>query len=284
MKLIECPRDAMQGIHAFIPTAEKIKYLNTLLSIGFDTLDFGSFVSPKAIPQMADTAEVLAALDTSATTTRLLAIVANTRGAEEAVTFEKISFLGFPLSISETFQKRNTNKSIAEAFQTVRELQELCVSHHKELVTYLSMGFGNPYGDSYDETIVLKFVDDLASLGVRIVSLADTIGTSNPRLIDKLFKAVTARYPELEVGVHLHSTAATAREKIEAALNAGCQRFDGALRGFGGCPMAADDLVGNIATETIVAVLEARGMATNLDSGRLLTGLKEADGLFSAYH
>lgn len=284
MKLIECPRDAMQGIHAFIPTAEKIKYLNTLLSIGFDTLDFGSFVSPKAIPQMADTAEVLAALDTSATTTRLLAIVANTRGAEEAVTFEKISFLGFPLSISETFQKRNTNKSIAEAFQTVRELQELCVSHHKELVTYLSMGFGNPYGDSYDETIVLKFVDDLASLGVRIVSLADTIGTSNPRLIDTLFKAVTARYPELEVGVHLHSTAATAREKIEAALDAGCQRLDGALRGFGGCPMAADDLVGNIATETIVAVLEARGMATNLDSGRLLTGLKEADGLFSAYH
>lgn len=258
MKIIECPRDAMQGLKDFIPTEKKITYLNQLLKIGFDTIDFGSFVSPKAIPQMRDTAEVLAELDLANTSSKLLAIVANVRGAEDACTFEAIRYLGFPLSISETFQQRNTNKSISEALNVVSEIQELCEKHKKQQVVYISMGFGNPYNDPYDVGIVEQFADILATLGVKIISLADTIGVSEPQQIEYLFKSLIKKFPAIEFVAHLHSNPKTSIEKIEAAFNSGCQRFDGALKGFGGCPMAKDELVGNMATETIVSFLESK--------------------------
>ncbi len=265
MKIIECPRDAMQGLELFIPTERKAAYINQLLKVGFDTLDFGSFVSPKAIPQMRDTIEVLDQLDLSTTHTKLLAIVANTRGAETACSFDHIQFLGFPLSISETFQQRNTNKSITEALQTVNEIQELCKKHNKKQVVYISMGFGNPYGDPYDIEVVEKFTDILATLDVEIISLADTIGVSQPNQIEYLFTNLTSKFLKIEFGAHLHSTPATRLEKIEAAFNSGCQRFDGAIRGFGGCPMAKDELVGNMATETILEFLKSKDMAPVLN-------------------
>jgi hydroxymethylglutaryl-CoA lyase len=252
IKLIECPRDAMQGLKDFIPTEVKVKYINELLKVGFDTIDFGSFVSPTAIPQMKDTSEVLKRLDISSSKSKLLAIVANVRGAQDAIIFEEITYLGFPLSISETFQKKNTNKSIAEAFQIVADIQNLCVKNNRKQVVYLSMGFGNPYGDPYNKEYIIEFVKKLRSLGVEIISLADTIGVSNRENIDYLFKSLIPSFPEIEFGAHLHSAPQNALEKIDAAYQAGCRRFDGALKGFGGCPMANDDLVGNIATETLV--------------------------------
>ena len=265
MKIIECPRDAMQGLHEFIPTETKISYINQLLKVGFNTIDFGSFVSPKAIPQLKDTAEVLNGLELSNTHSKLLAIVANVRGAEEAVTHQEITYLGFPFSISETFQQRNTNKSITEALNTLNEIQELCVKHNKELVAYISMGFGNPYGDKYDPEIVAQFTDVLASLGVKTISLADTIGVSNPKNITSIFNTLTSVHPSIEFGVHLHSNPNTAIEKIEAAYEAGCRRFDGAIKGLGGCPMAEDDLVGNLATETMLSVFKKKGVSLQLD-------------------
>ncbi len=280
MKLIECPRDAMQGLTEFIPTEKKITYLNQLLRVGFDTLDFGSFVSPKAIPQMRDTAEVLAKLDLSSTRSKLLAIVANVRGAEEACRFNSIEYLGFPLSISETFQQRNTNKSIAEALNVVNEIQELCIKHNKQQVVYLSMGFGNPYGDPYDVHVVERFADILSTLGVKTISLADTIGVSEPDLINYLFSSLIKRFPKVEFGAHLHSNPKTSLEKIEAAYNSGCQRFDGALKGFGGCPMAKDELVGNMATETILSFLEGKNATPELNRGELNKALKLADEIF----
>lgn len=282
MKIIECPRDAMQGIDEFIPTEKKIAYINQLLRVGFDTIDFGSFVSPKAIPQMRDTAEVLDGLDMNIGRTKLLAIVANTRGAEDACKFGMISYLGFPLSISETFQKRNTNKSIAEALNTVSEIQDLCIKNGKQQVVYISMGFGNPYGDPYDENIVGKFVDILHTMGITIVSLADTIGVSKPEQIRKLFTTLSAQYPAIEVGVHLHSNPATAREKIEAAFIAGCKRFDGAIKGYGGCPMAEDDLVGNIATEKIVEYLLEQNAELIMEMDELGRSIALADKVFPA--
>jgi len=258
MKIIECPRDAMQGLKEFIPTEKKIAYLNQLLKVGFDTIDFGSFVSPKAIPQLRDTAEVLERLDLANTSSKLLAIVANVRGAEDACGFPQINYLGFPLSISETFQQRNTNKSISEALNAVSAIQDLCVKHNKQQVVYISMGFGNPYNDPYDVEIVEQFADILATLGVKIISLADTIGVSEPTQIEYLFKSLIKKFPAIEFGAHLHSNPKTSIEKIEAAFNSGCQRFDGALKGFGGCPMAKDELVGNMATETIVSFLDSR--------------------------
>ncbi|MCE7862398.1 MAG: hydroxymethylglutaryl-CoA lyase [Bacteroidetes bacterium CHB5] len=258
MKIIECPRDAMQGLKEFIPTPKKIEYLNQLLKVGFDTIDFGSFVSPKAIPQMRDTAEVLEKLDLSNTASNLLAIVANVRGAEDACRYSNIHYLGFPLSISETFQQRNTNKSISEALNTVSEIQELCTKHGKQQVVYISMGFGNPYGDPYDAGIVEQFTDILATLNVPIVSLADTIGVAEPVQIEYLFKSLIKKFPAIEFGAHLHSNPKTSLEKIEAAFQSGCQRFDGALKGFGGCPMAKDELVGNMATETIISFLNTK--------------------------
>ncbi len=284
MKLIECPRDAMQGLDDFIPTPVKVRYINELLKVGFDTIDFGSFVSPKAIPQMRDTAEVLQQLELGESRSKLLAIVANVRGAEDASRYETISYLGFPLSISETFQQRNTNKSIGEALETLTEIQDLCIKRGKELVTYISMGFGNPYNDLYDPEIVSKFSDILVTLGVRIISLADTIGVSSPDMIRLLFTSLTRQFKEVEFGVHLHSNPTTALEKIQAAYEAGCRRFDGAMRGFGGCPMADDKLVGNIATETLLGFLDSRNDAPNLDREAFMRALTSANGVFQDSH
>jgi hydroxymethylglutaryl-CoA lyase len=283
MKIIECPRDAMQGLSYFIPTEAKIEYLNMLLGIGFDTIDFGSFVSPKAIPQMRDTADVLARIDLRNSKSKLLAIVANTKGAEEAARHEAITYMGFPLSVSETFQKRNTNKSIAEALNTLEEIQRICLSTKKTLVTYISMGFGNPYNDPYDVGFVEQFVDILSTLGIRIISLADTIGVSTPGNITELFLSLSARFPGIEFGAHLHSHPRTSHEKILAAYTAGCRRFDGAIRGFGGCPMANDDLVGNIATETIISFLQEKHVDPGLDQVLFSKALKAADKLFVSH-
>lgn len=280
MKIIECPRDAMQGLSVFIPTERKVAYLSQLLKIGFDTVDFGSFVSPKAIPQLRDTAEVLSKLDLTNTKSKLLAIVANTRGAREAAEYQSISYLGFPLSISETFQRRNTNKSIADALLIVQEIQEICIWKNKELVTYISMGFGNPYGDPYDTGIVEQFSELLNAMNVRIISLADTIGVSKPDQIQMLFGGLTKKYPKIEFGVHLHSNPATAIEKIAAAYASGCQRFDGAIKGFGGCPMADDELIGNLATETVLSYLDSKQDAPSIDRLAFNEALLLADTIF----
>ncbi|TCD04450.1 hydroxymethylglutaryl-CoA lyase [Pedobacter frigidisoli] len=264
-KLVECPRDAMQGLHDFVPTELKSEYLNLLLQVGFDTLDFGSFVSPKAIPQMADTDEVLANLDLSNTSTKLLAIVANLRGVEDAVKHEQINYLGFPFSISETFQQRNTNSSIEKSLTTVEKMLSLCYKHNKTAVVYLSMGFGNPYGDEWNYEIVEKWADVLISKGVKILSLADTVGVSTPETITEILPKLISRFSNPEIGIHLHSTPYERFEKIEAAYNSGVKRIDSALKGFGGCPMAADDLTGNIATEDVIAYLNSRGETVELN-------------------
>jgi hydroxymethylglutaryl-CoA lyase len=280
MKIIECPRDAMQGLAEFIPTEKKVTYLNQLLKVGFDTIDFGSFVSPKAIPQLRDTAEVLAQLDLTTTTSKLLAIVANTRGAEEASRHKQIKYVGFPFSISETFQQRNTNKSIAEALNAVQEIQQICADSDQTLVTYISMGFGNPYNDPYDVSVVERFVDILATLDVKIISLADTIGVSTPEQIHYLFQTLSKQFEGVEFGAHLHSNPATALQKIEAAYQAGCKRFDGAIKGFGGCPMAEDVLVGNLATETILSFLDSKPNAPAIDKDAFRQALLLADATF----
>jgi hydroxymethylglutaryl-CoA lyase len=265
VKLIECPRDAMQGIHDFIPTELKIRYLNALLRVGFDTLDFGSFVSPKAIPQLADTAEVLAELDFKNSTTHLLAIVANLRGAEAACAHAPIRYIGYPFSISETFQLRNTNHTIAASLQLVREMQALCAGARKELVVYISMGFGNPYGDEYSPAIAAEWVEKIAAEGVKIISLADTVGNAVPETITSVFNALTPRFTGVELGGHFHSTADTRKHKLRAAWDAGCRRFDTAMRGFGGCPFAEDELVGNIATETFLEFMQEINQPLNLN-------------------
>ncbi|HLK98750.1 MAG TPA: hydroxymethylglutaryl-CoA lyase [Hymenobacter sp.] len=265
MKLIDCPRDAMQGWPTFIPTSYKITYLNTLLRVGFDTLDFGSFVSPKAIPQLADTIEVLEGLDLGQSGTHLLAIVANLRGAETAAQHPQIRYIGFPLSVSETFQQRNTNKSIAEALDNVARMQELCARTGQEQVVYLSMGFGNPYGDPWSPEILGEFTQKLDALGVSIVALSDTIGASVPATIAPPFRELTAAFPHIEFGAHLHTTPDTWREKVLAAYEAGCRRFDGALGGYGGCPMAADQLTGNMPTERLIEFALEVGEPLRLD-------------------
>lgn len=251
----------MQGLHDFIPTETKSAYINQLLKVGFDTIDFGSFVSPKAIPQMRDTAEVLDQLNLAKSSSKLLAIIANLRGAEQACSFEEISYLGFPLSISETFQQRNTNKSIGEALAQLAEIQNLCLKHGKTLVTYISMGFGNPYGEEFNQEIVSGFISKLHNLKISIISLSDTIGVAEPQVIKDLFKNSIIAYPTMEFGAHFHSTPQKTREKIEAALEVGCRRFDSAIKGFGGCPMAKDDLTGNIATEKLLEILEEHSQA-----------------------
>ena len=265
MKIIECPRDAMQGLHDFIPTEKKALYINQLLKVGFDTIDFGSFVSPKAIPQLKDTAQVLDQLDLTRTKSKLLAIIANLRGAEDAIQFEEIDYLGFPLSISEQFQKRNTNKSIADALITVADIQNLCQKNNKTLVTYISMGFGNPYGEAFNEEIVAGFVEKLATLGVKIISLSDTIGVAAPEVINSIFRTSINAYPSIEFGAHFHSTPDKTLEKLEVAYKAGCRRFDTAIKGFGGCPMAKNDLTGNVATERLISFLSSIKQETGLD-------------------
>jgi hydroxymethylglutaryl-CoA lyase len=281
ISLIECPRDAMQGWKTIIPTAEKVAYINSLLQVGFHTIDFGSFVSPKAIPQMADTKEVLAQLDLSNTSSKLLAIVANVRGAEEAASERAISYLGFPFSISPTFQQRNTNSTIEESMQRVDAIQDLCVKQNKELVIYLSMGFGNPYGDPYNDEILLQWADYMAQREVRIISLADTVGLATPEQIRFALETLIPKYPEINFGVHLHSTTANRKEKIDAAIEANCTRIDGALRGIGGCPMAGNDLVGNIDTAWMINYLHQKDLLPPVNFDALQRSLQLADSLFS---
>ncbi|WP_181306509.1 hydroxymethylglutaryl-CoA lyase [Rufibacter sp. XAAS-G3-1] len=280
MKIIECPRDAMQGLAEFVPTEQKVKYLQTLLEVGFDSLDFGSFVSPKAIPQMRDTAQVLAQLDTTVSATKLLAIVANVRGAQQAAEQALIRYIGFPLSLSEEFQKRNTNKSIAEALTEVAQMQELCGQHNKELVLYLSMGFGNPYGEPWEPALAGEMTRQLDALGIRVISLSDTIGVSNPATIQDLFSTLITAFPHIEFGAHLHTSPSTWREKVAAAYESGCRRMDGALLGYGGCPMAKDELVGNMPTEKMLSYLQEKGVPLGLNQEALSRSLQQASHVF----
>ncbi len=280
IKLIECPRDAMQGWPHFIPTEKKIEYINALLKVGFDTIDFGSFVSPKAIPQMADTKEVIGNLQLANSKSKLLAIIANQRGAEDAVVFDEIKYLGFPFSVSETFQLRNTNSTISESLKRVEAIQNLCFINNKELVIYISMGFGNPYGDVYNEEIVFEWVNKLVGMDIKIISLADTVGLATKEQVYQITKYLVDSLPETEIGVHLHSTPLNWKEKVDAALQAGCMRFDGALKGIGGCPMADDELVGNMDTELMIPYFEEKNLLNNLDKDALDKCSRIAAGIF----
>ncbi len=285
IKIIECPRDAMQGIHDYIPTQLKADYINTLLKVGFDTIDFGSFVSPKAIPQLKDTAEVLSKLDLENTNSKLLAIVANKRGAVDACQFEEINYLGFPFSVSETFQQRNANSSIEESLSRVEEIQNLCVKNNKELVVYLSMAFGNPYGDKWNEDIVAQWAEKLhTKLDINILALSDTIGTSNKENITSLFSTLIPEFEKVEFGAHLHTTPETWEEKIVASIESGCNRFDGAIKGYGGCPMAADELTGNMPTEKMLSYFEEQKFETGLNQGEFLNSMKKSSKIFDSFH
>ncbi|MEM1120287.1 MAG: hydroxymethylglutaryl-CoA lyase [Bacteroidota bacterium] len=277
MKIIECPRDAMQGLHDFIPTDTKARYLNTLLQVGFDALDFGSFVSPKAIPQMRDTAEVLGQLNLSNTDTKLLAIVANKRGALNAASFAEVDVLGYPFSISETFQLRNTNATIEESLERVKVIQEICLQHNKTLLIYISMGFGNPYGDIWNVEIVQNWVEKLIGLGITIFQLSDTIGVAEPANIQYLFSHLIPANPTVEIGAHFHTTPDTWEEKVVAAYDSGCRRFDGTIRGFGGCPMAQNKLVGNMPSEQLIAFARGRNLEIGLDLDQYWEGVAMAN-------
>jgi len=284
VKIIECPRDAMQGIKTFIPTANKVTYIQSLLRVGFDTIDFGSFVSSKAIPQMQDTAEVLAQLDLSQTQSKLLAIIANTQGAEAACAFPEIQYLGFPFSISENFQMRNTHKTISQSLVSLQEILNLADAKNKQVVAYLSMGFGNPYGDPWNTEIVGEWTEKLATMGVKIVSLSDTIGSSTPEMISYLFSNLIPAYPAIEFGAHLHTTPDSWFEKIDAAYKAGCRRFDGAIQGFGGCPMATNHLTGNMPTEKLLSYFTAQKATTNLSPMSFESAYNEASKVFKSFH
>ncbi len=284
IKIIECPRDAMQGIKTFIPTERKVDYIQALLRVGFDTIDFGSFVSPKAIPQMQDTAEVLAQLDLSQTTSKLLTIIANTQGAQLASVHNEIKYLGFPFSISENFQMRNTHKTIAESLVTLQEILEIADCCNKEVVTYISMGFGNPYGDPWNVEIVGEWTEKLAKMGVKILSLSDTIGSSTPEVISYLFSNLIPKYPNIEFGAHLHTTPDKWHEKIDAAYLAGCKRYDGAIQGFGGCPMAKDDLTGNMPTEKMLSYFTTVKGETNTSPMSFESAYNVATRLFGEFH
>jgi hydroxymethylglutaryl-CoA lyase len=287
VKLIECPRDAMQGWKKFIPTEKKIEYINSLLKVGFDTIDFGSFVSPKAIPQMADTRDVVKRLESEVGSTKLLAIVANMRGAEDASVYEQISYLGFPFSVSETFQQRNTNSSIEQSLERVEEIQNLCIKTGKQLVVYMSMGFGNPYGDRYSEEIVFEWVNQLVAMDIGIISLADTVGVATAEQVYEMTTYLVDSLPGTEIGVHLHSTSENWRAKLDAAVKAGCKRFDGALKGIGGCPMADDELVGNMNSELMIDYFvhrnsfgEEQGLLSGLNKEALTNSLRMAGEIF----
>jgi len=280
LTLIECPRDAMQGWAHFIPTADKIEYLNTLLKVGFDILDFGSFVSAKAIPQLADTKDVVPKLDLSNTRTKLLAIIANTRGAEDAVQYDQITYLGFPFSISETFQMRNTNKTIAQSLVQVEEMQNLCVKRNKELLIYISMGFGNPYGDPYNAEVAINWVGKLTRLGIKNIAMADTVGVATPDNISYIFNSLIPEFKGINIGAHFHSAPDKWEEKIQAAYNAGCIRFDSAIKGIGGCPMAEDELVGNIATENILNWCDRKNIPLNINKDAFSQAWEMAGRIF----
>ena len=284
VKLIECPRDAMQGIKDWIPTHKKVEYIQSLLGCGFDTIDFGSFVSPKAIPQMVDTTKVLSGLDLSSTTTKLLAIVANVRGAQAAVAHPEITYLGYPFSISENFQMRNTHKTIAQSIATLSEILALAAASNKQVVTYLSMGFGNPYGDPWNVDIVGQWAQKLSQMGVTILSLSDTVGTSTPESISYLFSNLIPTYPNIEFGAHLHTTPSAWHEKVDAAYKAGCRRFDGAIQGFGGCPMAKDELTGNMPTEKMLSYFTSQKAKTNIRTMSFENAHNKASDIFNKYH
>ena len=280
VKIIDCPRDAMQGIKTFIPTEKKIEYLNQLLKVGFDTLDFGSFVSPKAIPQLRDTAEVVKALDVSATKTKLLSIIANERGARDASKFEKISYLGYPFSISETFQKRNTNAGLNESLKRLEKIKIISDSSEKQLVVYITMAFGNPYYDEWDFSIVYKWVKRLVDMGIDIIVMSDTVGLSNKAIISEVFKGIIPAFPDVEFGAHFHTKPHTWREKMESAFESGCRRYDGALKGYGGCPMSGYGLVGNMSTENIIRFMQDIGEDTGLDIIQLKIAMEMASDFF----
>jgi hydroxymethylglutaryl-CoA lyase len=284
MKIIECPRDAMQGLYDFIPTTEKANYINQLLNVGFDTIDFGSFVSPKAIPQLRDTAEVLSLLDLTKTQTKLLAIVANVRGAIEAVKYNAITYLGYPLSVSETFQLRNTNATIAQSLVALAEIQNLCLKNNKKLVVYLSMGFGNPYGDVWHPEIVASYAQKLIDNDINIISLADTVGVAAPKDIANLFESLTTTCPNAEFGAHLHTNNSNWIVKVDAAYKNGCKRFDAALKGYGGCPFANDALTGNLATENLMSYLSHQGVETKINSTAFESALQQASLFFANVH
>lgn len=284
VKIIECPRDAMQGIKTFIPTARKVTYIQSLLRVGFDTIDFGSFVSPKSIPQMQDTTEVLEQLDLSQTQSKLLAIIANTQGAIDASQHQVIRYLGFPFSISENFQMRNTHKTIAESVIILQEILEIADKSNKEVVAYLSMGFGNPYGDPWNVDIAGEWTEKISDMGVKILSLSDTIGSSTPEVIEYLFSHLIPKYPEIEFGAHFHTTPDKWFEKIDAAYNSGCRRFDGAIQGFGGCPMAKDILTGNMPTEKLVSYFMSKKENANISAMSFESAYNEASKLFGAFH
>ncbi len=284
VKVIECPRDAMQGIKTFVPTDEKVRYIQSLLGCGFDTIDFGSFVSPRAIPQMVDTSEVLSKLDLSQTTSKLLAIVANVRGANDAAKHSEIDYLGYPFSISENFQMRNTHKTIAQSVEILQEILNIADASNKQVVTYISMGFGNPYGDPWNIEIVGEWTEKLAAMGVKILSLSDTVGSSTPDIIDYLFSNLIPKYPNVEFGAHLHTTPTKWHEKVDAAFKAGCRRFDGAVQGFGGCPMAKDELTGNMPTEKMLSYFTTEKADSNVNWMVFEAAFNKATELFSAYH
>jgi hydroxymethylglutaryl-CoA lyase len=281
IKLTECPRDAMQGIHDFIPTELKAAYINLLLQVGFDTIDFGSFVSPKAIPQMQDTAAVLKKLDLSNTRSKLLAVIANYRGAEDAAEYDEISYLGYPFSVSETFQLRNANSTIQHAFDTVKYIQELCTIKDKQLLVYLSMGFGNPYGDEWNVEIVQEWSQKLIAEGIRIIALSDTVGVATPQQITDIYPVLCASFPQTEFGLHLHATPNNWKNKIDAAYKSGCRRFDSAIKGYGGCPMASDELTGNIATENLIAYLEQQNEPTGLNMDKFQEAMEYSVMIFT---
>ncbi|MBK9456230.1 MAG: hydroxymethylglutaryl-CoA lyase [Chitinophagaceae bacterium] len=276
IRLVECPRDAMQGLHDFIPTDKKVAYINQLLKVGFDTIDFGSFVSPKAIPQMSDTADVLAQLNLSETNSKLLAIIGNVRGAEDAVKHKQITYLGFPFSISETFQQRNINSSITESVERVKEIKQLCDDNGKKLMIYISMGFGNPYGDPWSAEVAAEWVEKLVTMDIKYVSLADTIGVANPESITYLFSHLIPKFPGVDFGAHLHTTPDAWLEKIDAAYKSGCTRFDGAIKGFGGCPMAADDLTGNMPTENIIQYFDHQKVSMGINKYEFRESVRKA--------
>ncbi len=284
IKIIECPRDAMQGIKSFIPTEQKVAYIQSLLRVGFDSIDFGSFVSPKAIPQMQDTAEVLAQLDLSQTQSKLLAIIANTQGAILASKHAEIKYLGYPFSISENFQMRNTHKTIAQSIITLQEILEIASKNNKEVVAYLSMGFGNPYGDPWNVEIVAEWTQKLSNMGVKIISLSDTVGSSSPEVIKYLFSNLIPQYPSIEFGAHLHTTPDKWFEKADAAYRSGCRRFDGAIQGFGGCPMAKDELTGNMPTEKLLSYFTALKENTKTSPMSFESAYNEATKLFREFH
>ncbi|MDQ3048987.1 MAG: hydroxymethylglutaryl-CoA lyase [Bacteroidota bacterium] len=280
MKLIECPRDAMQGIHEFISTEKKAEYINSILKVGFDTVDFGSFVSPKAIPQMRDTSQVLDLLELDKSKSKLLAIIANVRGAQDAIEFDEITYLGFPFSISETFQQRNANSTIPESLIRIEEIQDLCIRNKKQLVVYLSMAFGNPYGDEWSSDVVINWTKQLALMGIKIIALSDTIGVSNPKNISYLFSNLVPEFPGIEIGAHLHTTPDTWEEKVHAAYSSGCRRFDSAIKGYGGCPMATDKLTGNMPTEQMLRYFNKHNIVTGIDENAFAEAMQLSASVF----